>query len=337
MTTRDGSETTSLPAGMTERRAAGRIRLSAEQRKAVEFLLAHTGTTAKVLVGGPATGKTTLLKKICAEHLDYTVLRTRGGAGATSSFMASLLQGAGLHPEQLSRAEQENLLTVFLEREKTKGKRVLIAVDGAEKLNDEEWSELGRLHALQLEDRVALELIIVGRPSISKHIRSPVDGWRCARTRFHTLGRVEEQAANDSPQEPAQLIISQNGDVIERVPLQARTLIGRNVHNDICLKHLSVSRHHAVIVETPGGYYVVDLNSKNGLTVNGEVVTSAVLQHGNVMTLGAYRIKVMAWGKNAQGDPRPEAPSLSATATIRVKELRKSLEKSLRDVKISAS
>ena len=346
MKTRDGSETVRLPVGKTDRRnrrdrrASGRIRLTVEQRTAVEFLHSRSSTTAKVLVGAAATGKTTLLKKICSEVQDHTVLRTRGGAGATHSFIASLLQGAGLHPEQLSRTEQENLLTVYLEHEKMKGKRVLIAVDGAEKLSDEEWAELERLHALQLEGRVALELIIVGRPEIYRHIRSPVDGWRCARTRFHTLGRVEEQtspdaAAPDSPQEPAQLIISRDGEVMERVSLKARTLIGRNVHNNVCLKHLSVSRHHAVIVETPDGHYVVDLNSKNGLTINGEVVSSAVLRHGDVMALGVYRIKVLAWGKDAHGDPRPVAPSLSATATIRVKQIRENLERSLQGVKVS--
>ena len=337
MTTKDGSKTAGLAEGMAERRAAGRIRLNAEQSKAVEFLRSRTGTTAKVLVGAPGSGKTTVLKKVCAGLQDYTVLRASGGRGATTSLLASLLHAAGLHPEQLSRGEQESLLTVFLEHERTKGKRVLIAVDGAEKLSADEWSELGSVHTLQLEGRAALELIIVGRPDINKHIRSPVEGWRCARTRFHTLASVEEEPETKEDQEPAQLIVTQDGDVLERVPLKTRTLIGRNIHNDVCVKHPTVSRHHAVIVETPTGYYVVDLNSKNGLSVNGNTVTSAALRHSDVMTLGVYRIKVMAWGKAAQGDPRPAAPSLSRTATIRVKELRRSLERSLRDVKTSAS
>lgn len=337
MTTKDGSRTAGLAEGMAERRATGRIRLNTEQRNAVEFLRSRTGTTAKVLAGAPGSGKTTVLKKVCADLQDYTVLTASGGQGATSSLLASLLRGTGLHPEPLSRGEQESLLTVFLEHERTKGKRVLIAVDGAEKLSADEWSELGRLHTLQLEGRAALELIIVGRPDINKHIRSPVEGWKHARTRFHTLARVEETLETDAAQEPAQLIITQDGDVLERVPLKTRTLIGRNVHNDVCLKHPSVSRHHAVVVETPTGYYVVDLNSKNGLTVNGAPVTSAALRHSDVMALGVYRVKVMAWGKGAHGDPRPAAPSLSRTATIRVKELRRTLERSLRDVKTSAS
>ena len=267
MTIRGRSETTGLPAGMPERRAAGRIRLNAEQCQAVEFLRSRTGTTAKVLVGAPSTGKTTLLNKVCAELHDDTVLRSSGGAGATSSFMTSLLHSAGLLPEQLSRIEQENLLTVFLEHQRTKGQRVMIAIDGAEKLDPEDWSELERLHTLQLESGAALELIIVGRPEIDKYIRSAVDGWACARTSFHTLCGAEEPATPDALREPEQLIITQDGEVLDRASLKTRTLLGRNVHNDICLKHPAVSRHHAIIVDTPGGYYVVDLNSKNGLTL----------------------------------------------------------------------
>ena len=335
MTTKDGSKTAGLAEGMRDRRAAGRIRLTPEQHKAVEFLRSRTGTTAKVLVGAPGSGKTTVLKKVCAGLHNYTVLRTSGGRGTTSSLLASLLHAAGLHPEQLSQSEQESLLTVFLEHERTKGKRVLIAVDAAEKLSVDEWTGLGRLHTLQLEGAAALELIVVGRPEINKHIRSPVEGWPCARTRFHTLATIEEEPEVEADQEPAQLIVTQDGEVLERVPLKTRTLIGRNVHNDVCLKHPSVSRHHAVVVETPTGYYVVDLNSKNGLNVNGTTVTSAALRHSDVMALGVYRIKVMAWGKGAHGDPRPSAPSLSRTATIRVKEIRRSLERSLRDVKTS--
>ncbi len=330
MTTRDGSDTAILPA-IRERRAPGRIRMSPAQRRALEFLRARTDTTAKVLVGPAGTGKTTIVNKACSEYRDYTVLRTSGGAGATSSFLGGLLQCAGLQPEQLSRAEQEKLLGVFLDREKAKGRRILIAVDGAERLSEEEWSELERLHGIQLEGRVSLELIVAGRPEINRHIRSPVQGWRSARTRFHSLGGADGQAPADTPRQPARLIIGQDGDVVETAPLGTRTLIGRHMHNDVALPHLSVSRHHAVVVDTPIGHFIVDLHSKNGLEINGDRAACAELRHGDVISLGVYRIEVMIWGAGASADPRP-ASSLAATATHRVKALRRHLEKSLRDV-----
>ncbi len=115
-------------------------------------------------------------------------------------------------------------------------------------------------------------------------------------------------------------------------------MIGRNVHNDICLKHANVSRHHAVVVSTPDGYYVVDLNSKNGLMVNGEPVTSAVLRNNDIVVLGPYRLKLAVQNAPSQRDPRPPAPSLSDTATMRVKQLSRHLEgRLLGDLKSSAS
>ena len=47
--------------------------------------------------------------------------------------------------------------------------------------------------------------------------------------------------------------------------LGQRTLLGRSEHNDVCLPSPYLSRHHAAIVGTPEGYYIVDLNSVNGL------------------------------------------------------------------------
>ena len=95
-----------------------------------------------------------------------------------------------------------------------------------------------------------------------------------------------------------------------------------------------MSRHHAVVIATPSGHYIVDLNSKNGLTVNGEEVTNAVLGDGDVIVLGPYRLKV-AIDVARRGDPRPSDQSLSATATVRVKELSSLLDHDLRSVKVS--
>ena len=52
---------------------------------------------------------------------------------------------------------------------------------------------------------------------------------------------------------------------------QARR-IGRVPDNDIVVPHLSVSRHHAELRTTPGGYRIVDLGSHNGTFVNEQRV-----------------------------------------------------------------
>ena len=62
------------------------------------------------------------------------------------------------------------------------------------------------------------------------------------------------------------IIVSRGGKVIARVALGERTLLGRSEHNDVCLPSPYLSRHHAAIVGTPEGYYLVDLNSANGVS-----------------------------------------------------------------------
>ncbi len=62
--------------------------------------------------------------------------------------------------------------------------------------------------------------------------------------------------------------------------------IGRVPDNDIVVPHLSVSRHHAELRTTAGGYCIVDLGSHNGTFVNEQRVTAAVLADGDTVGFG---------------------------------------------------
>jgi hypothetical protein len=128
------------------------------------------------------------------------------------------------------------------------------------------------------------------------------------------------QALEDAPRLDApprgHLLISKGGKVVNRVALGQRTLIGRSEHNDLCLASPYLSRHHAVIVGTPEGYYVVDLNSVNGVLVNGNPVTRAVLCDHDVLTLGPFRIKVQIPEWLAHGDAFQGADALADTAVM---------------------
>lgn len=66
----------------------------------------------------------------------------------------------------------------------------------------------------------------------------------------------------------------------------ARIPIGREFDNDICLDHVSLSRHHAELVLDNGGYVVRDLNSLNGTFVNNRRVSEEKLQHGDFVRFG---------------------------------------------------
>ena len=62
--------------------------------------------------------------------------------------------------------------------------------------------------------------------------------------------------------------------------------IGRQEDNQLVLRDNRASRHHARIVFEAGQYWVEDLNSRNGVTVNGEKVGRAALVDGAVVGFG---------------------------------------------------
>lgn len=115
---------------------------------------------------------------------------------------------------------------------------------------------------------------------------------------------------------PGHLLITRDGSLLERRPLAARLLVGRSEHNDVCLASPYLSRHHAAIVGTPEGYYVVDLHSANGLTLRGKRVARAVLNDGDVLGIGPFRLKVLMKDPIAWGDPLPDPESLADTAIM---------------------
>ena len=73
----------------------------------------------------------------------------------------------------------------------------------------------------------------------------------------------------------------------------AKLSIGRYSENDIVLKDMSVSRHHATMEVRGQKLLVFDAGSKNGTVVKGTKAESAELYHGDVVQIGKKcRIKV---------------------------------------------
>jgi phosphoserine phosphatase RsbU/P len=78
----------------------------------------------------------------------------------------------------------------------------------------------------------------------------------------------------------------------ERFPLvKNRVTIGRSRESDIFLPDQWLSRHHAEILQRADGYYVLDLQSKNGTLLNGQPVKDERrLREGDVITLGEHSL-----------------------------------------------
>jgi adenylate cyclase len=60
-------------------------------------------------------------------------------------------------------------------------------------------------------------------------------------------------------------------DAGEQFPLQGTCTIGRLAENTLAINDAEVSRRHAIIhAQGDGGYYLVDLGSRNGTILNGQ-------------------------------------------------------------------
>jgi adenylate cyclase len=69
-------------------------------------------------------------------------------------------------------------------------------------------------------------------------------------------------------------------------------LIGRTEGNDLVLNHPSVSRRHARIEQRDQRWWIVDLNSTNGVKVNGTLINEMAVANGQVILVGSVQLEV---------------------------------------------
>ncbi len=91
----------------------------------------------------------------------------------------------------------------------------------------------------------------------------------------------------------ARLTLIHEGTVLREFPLtKERTTIGRKPNNDIQLDDPTVSGQHAVVLMLQNAY-IEDLNSTNGVILNGKKITRRQLQHGDIIRIGRHELKFM--------------------------------------------
>ena len=83
------------------------------------------------------------------------------------------------------------------------------------------------------------------------------------------------------------LIVFENGLLIGEYEIrEGQTLIGRGPTVDVQVTHDGISREHALLSLSEGEYLIEDLQSTNGLAVNGTRVGSATLEDGDKIQIG---------------------------------------------------
>ncbi|MFA6904462.1 MAG: FHA domain-containing protein [Gallionellaceae bacterium] len=92
----------------------------------------------------------------------------------------------------------------------------------------------------------------------------------------------------------AKIILSMDGVVLQEYALnKERMTVGRKAHNDIVIDNLAVSGEHAAIVTIQNDSFLEDLDSTNGVMVNGITTKKHFLQNNDVIEIGKYKIKYL--------------------------------------------
>jgi len=76
--------------------------------------------------------------------------------------------------------------------------------------------------------------------------------------------------------------------------LGRRTRIGRAPGCEVHVDSTSVSRHHALILAGTREAIIEDLNSTNGVILNGRKITRQVLNDGDIVTIGEIQFRYVA-------------------------------------------
>ncbi|MAG58177.1 MAG: hypothetical protein CMJ83_17970, partial [Planctomycetes bacterium] len=104
------------------------------------------------------------------------------------------------------------------------------------------------------------------------------------------------------------IIITSGPDTGKEYPLTDSQVLGRLNRCTITLRDTRASREHARIFKNQGTYFIVDLESKNGIVLHGKTIRKAQLTPGDEMQVGETWLKV-----DFDPDPLPDPQRSSAT------------------------
>jgi FHA domain-containing protein/zinc ribbon family protein len=158
-------------------------------------------------------------------------------------------------------------------------------------------------------------------------------GARFARASLFAAGRFQRKSGDAPTAEEREALIAdargqiegesgqflawQDIDAVRVVPLDREwTRVGRSLAADVRFDDPTVSRRHALIVRQADGVRVLDDRSLNGVFVNGERVEWRVLEDGDEIVVGRYRLHFLE--AVAQASPATETTWSRAASHVSV-------------------
>lgn len=132
------------------------------------------------------------------------------------------------------------------------------------------------------------------------------DGAEAPRRQSTAIIRADQVEASrnrpvlelDAEEAPRLVVLNTEFAGREFACIRTELRIGREEENDISLDHRSLSRTHAKLVrETSGEWRIIDMQSANGLRVNGETYAQSTVAHLDTIELGHLKLKFVGAGE----------------------------------------
>lgn len=85
-----------------------------------------------------------------------------------------------------------------------------------------------------------------------------------------------------------------NGETLTVIELGEDAVIGRHQQCNVIIDDPTISARHASVSKVGENYLLTDLQSTNGVRINGEVTASTTLSEGCVFELGTHAFEFLA-------------------------------------------
>lgn len=112
-----------------------------------------------------------------------------------------------------------------------------------------------------------------------------------------------------------------NGELKFVAPLHPQiTKIGRQPGNDVVIDNAGVSGHHAIVIQEGDGFFIEDMNSTNGVFLNGRRVQREQIRYGDEIGIHKHLLKFTAVNLSSDSPLASDAagPILSQSQTMEV-------------------